>query len=230
MKTIISKTLQWCFVFLLVSSCESESSADVNQDRIFAAYGALYDEFQDLTIVNVTFSLGNYNGTRLELADGASISFNDREVPFLTGLGYYELKLPGFVQEGTFIYTDLDNQIFTNSLSIRTIDFAQETPTTINRAESYEISWDGEPVGSGDSSVVASIIPNNLGESKFFPQNNDGATAVLLTPNFLGTIADAQGGAMLLERFDISEANSTSSAGGLVTARYRPKSIAITIE
>ncbi len=230
MKNYVQKTLQILFLCFLITGCESESSADVSQDRIYAAYGALYDEFQDLTIINVTFSLGNYNGTRLELAEGATLLFNDREVPFLTGLGYYELKLPGFVQEGTFVYTDLDGQLFTNNLRIRTIDFTEGTPTTIDRAQSYEITWEGEPVGNGDSSVVASIIPNNLGESKFFPQTDDGATSVLLTPNFLGTIADAQGGSMVLERFDVSIAASASSAGGLVTARYRPKSITITIE
>ncbi len=217
-----------CLIFLCFG-CETESTVDVSQDRIYVAYGALWDEAQDLTIINVTFSLGNYNGTRLELAEGAAISFNGDAVPY-TSLGYYELKLTGFVQTGTFEYIDLNGNVFQNDISIVPIAFAAGTPTVIDRSKSHEIRWDGQAVGTGQSSVVATVVPSNLGETKLFSQTAEGATSVMLTPDVLGQIANEQKGLLVLERIEAMDAMDATEAGGLVTARYRPNALDIDID
>ncbi len=217
------------FMTFFLFGCETENSEDVNQDRIFVAYELFYDQPEDVTYAKVVFTLGNLTGTRLELSEGASITFDGTTIPFENVRGVYELKLSGLVNNGSFVYNDLDGEKFTNSITLRSVDFPSDVPTTINRSQSYEITWTGEPVGEGSSSVVATVVPNNLAQTKIFTQANSGATSVVLTPNILSDI-EPQGGTLVLERFDIGDANQTTGAGGIITGRYRPDTADITIE
>ncbi|QCW98827.1 hypothetical protein FGM00_01335 [Aggregatimonas sangjinii] len=230
MRKLNTNIIAIVIVFATLVGCETESSSDVSQNRIYTAYGVLYDQAQELTIVNATFSLGNYNGTRLALADGASVSFNGSEIPFLDGLGYYELKLPGFVQEGMFSYTDTNGVVYRNDINISPINFNAETPVIIDRTKSFEIKWEGAAVGLGESSVVATVVPQNLGETKIFTQNAQGAETVILTPDVLGQIENAQNGLLVLERFEVTTPDDATDAGGLLTARYRPNALEIEIQ
>ena len=213
----------------LFTACESESSEDVNQDRIFTTYEILYLQDQDKTVARALFTFGNAAGTRLELSQGASVMFNNQTIPFKDLLGHYELELSGLVNSGTFDYTDLNGNDFTNSFSIDPIEFNQSAPDTINRSSSYSIDWIGNPVGSGASSVVVTVVPNNIGQSKLFIEADEGATSVILEPTILMDI-DPQPGKLFIERKDVTDVIDGTSAGGVQKGNFRAMSKSITIE
>ncbi|MBP2834051.1 hypothetical protein J8281_17780 [Aquimarina sp. U1-2] len=217
------------FLMLGAIGCESEDSENVDQDRIYAAYELFYDETENVTYAKTTFSFGNLTGTRLELSEGASIIFNDTAIPFNNVGGFYELKLAGLVNSGTFLYTDLDGEVFSNLITLRAVNFPENIPTILDRSQSYELIWQGASVAEGASSVVATVVPNNIQQTKVFTQSNEDATSVVLGSGVLQDI-DPQPGTLILERFDITEATETTSAGGLITGRYRPTVLSINIE
>ncbi|MEM8860384.1 MAG: hypothetical protein AAGD96_18815, partial [Chloroflexota bacterium] len=127
-----------------------------------------------VTFARTTFFFGNVTGTKLELSDGASITFNGQPLTFDRTLAYYERQLSGFVSSGTFVYNDLDENTFTNSVAITTTDFADDQNTVVDKSASYEIVWDGSILSEGES-VTVSIVPNAVAETELFIQNNTGA-------------------------------------------------------
>ncbi|NJN25780.1 MAG: hypothetical protein HC819_07350 [Cyclobacteriaceae bacterium] len=223
-----------CIALLLMASlamfsCETESSGDVAQDRIFTNYELIYLQDEDKTQAKAIFTFGTATGTRLQLAEGAIVTFNDQPIPYNSLLGMYELELSGLTNSGTFKYVDLENKTFTNTVQLRAIGFAATVPSKIDRSKSTEITWTGEPVGAGVSSVVATVVPNNLGQTKLFIEADEGAKTVILNPVELLKI-DPQPAKLFIERKDVPIIQQASSAGGLLTASYRAASVSVTLE
>ena len=219
-------------ITLLVVSlfgCEVEDASTVNQDRIYTGYELLYIADEDKTIAKAIFRFGNAAGTQLQLSEDATITFNDQAIPFNSFLGNYELELSGSVSSGTFVYEDVDGDTFTNTVSINPIALTSKAPALIDRTRSYDIDWTGEPVGSGESAVVVTIVPNNLGQTKIFIEGDEGATSVVLTPNILKEI-DAQPAILIIERRDVLTGIDTPSAGGVFNGNYRAASLKVTLE
>ncbi|WP_417444114.1 hypothetical protein [Joostella sp.] len=213
----------------LFSSCETENSEDVTQDRIYTSYEILYIQDEDKTIAKALFTFGNGEGTRLQLSEGASITFNNTKIPFNSLLGNYELEMSGLVDSGSFTYKDLEGNTFSNSFTINPISFTKSVPMTIDRSKSYDINWGGSPVGSNDSSVVVTVVPNNLGQSKVFIEADENAETVVLNPTILGEI-DPQPGRLYIERKDVLREMESTSAGGVFYGNYRAKSVEVTIK
>ena len=210
-------------------SCEVEDASTVNQDRIYTGYELSYIADEDKTIAKAIFRFGNAAGTQLQLSEDATITFNDQAIPFNNFLGNYELELSGLVSSGTFAYEDVDGNTFTNTFSINPIALTSEAPALIDRTQSYDIDWTGEPVGSGESAVVVTVIPNNLGQTKIFIEGDEGATSVVLTPNILKEI-DPQPAALVIERRDVLTDIEAPSAGGFFNGNYRAASLEVTLE
>ncbi|QLE00288.1 hypothetical protein HX109_01415 [Galbibacter sp. BG1] len=226
----MKKLILLCAVALsFFTSCETENSEDVTQNRIFTSYEILYLQDEDKTVAKATFTFGNASGTRLELSEGASVTFNDKKIPFNSLLGNYELEMSGLVESGTFTYTDIEGNTFTNEFAIKPIAFVENVPTTIERSKSYDIDWIGDPVGSGESSVVVTVVPNNLGQTKIFIEADENAETVVLNPTVLSEI-DPQPGRLYIERKDVSTEMESTSAGGVFYGNYRATSVPITIE
>ncbi len=219
-----------CLVGLVsfLMSCESEDSENVNQDRIYALYELFYDVNRDVTFARTTFFFGNPTGTKLELSEGASVSFNGQELSFDRTLAYYVREFSGLVQSGIFEYNDLDDNTFTNFVSIATADFPDGQSTTVDKSQSYEIVWDGTALAEGES-VTVSIVPNAVSESKLFIQDNNGATSIILTPNRLEEI-ESSTGELVMDRFSSSDPTQATSAGGEVLGHYRAGNLEVTIQ
>ncbi|MEO1053115.1 MAG: hypothetical protein AAFX87_20945 [Bacteroidota bacterium] len=212
----------------LFTSCESEESENVNQDRIYALYELFYDANRDVTFARTTFFFGNVTGTKLELSDGASITFDGQALAFNNTLAFYEREIAGFVDSGSFSYTDLDGNTFNNPASINTVDFPDGQNTVVNKSQSYTIEWDGTALSNGES-VTVSIVPNAVAESELFIQASTGATSIILTQNRLEDIQSVVG-ELVMDRFTSSEPAEATSAGGEVLGHYRASNLSVTIE
>jgi hypothetical protein len=93
------------------SSCERESSSDVNQDRIYVLYEIIYDQPTDLSYAKASFFFGSITGTKLELADPSNVKCNDINLGFKNALAYYEAQYTGNIETGNFVWTDTDGNV-----------------------------------------------------------------------------------------------------------------------
>lgn len=215
-------------VLLFVTGCESEDSENVEQDRIYALYELFYNENENVTLARTTFYFGNRTGTKLELSGGASITFDGEALSYNPALAYYELAITGSVPSGTFVYTDLDGNIFTNPVAITAVNFPAGQATTLNKSEPYEIIWEGTALAAGES-VAVSVVPNAVSETKLFLQANVGATSIILTPGRLADI-ESTTGQLVMDRFTSSEPAQATSAGGEVVGHHRASNHSVTIQ
>lgn len=225
------KNLRWLlstlFITSLLTSCEFEDAADVNQDRIFTRYELFYDANEDVTYAKTTLFFGNEGGTQLK-SDQATITFNGEALDWNNTLAFYEAKLPGYVSSGAFEYKDLDDNVFKNNVTIIPIDFPDDQPKTVARDKSYTIDWKGIALTESEL-VSAVIIPNALQETKPFVETNTGADKIILGASQLKDINPGPG-VIALDRVHGMEMQEAPSAGGKLEGHYRAKNHEITIE
>ena len=101
------------FSALAFTSCQTEDSADVNQDKIYTDYELFYNSNTDKTQVVARFRFGGPLGTLLELNDPASVKFDGEDVPFNALYSGHFKEFSGQVLEGTFLYTNVEKHLKT---------------------------------------------------------------------------------------------------------------------
>ena len=194
-------------VFSVVfSSCERESSEDVNQDRIYVYYELLYNQQQDITYARATFYFGGITGTKLELTAPSEVKADGQYLTWKPLLAYYETSFAGLRDTASFSWTDTDGDVFVNGVSIHEIDLPQ-TLDTIHAGGSYELFWvgdtlrvnetvgayingplsqDGAPVYQVNIGTLSVIVPANI-TLYYTPGSND----VSLRRNYHPAIQEA---------------------------------------
>jgi len=83
------------FAASLLTGCQTEDSADVNQDRIYADYELFYNSNTDKTEVVARFRFGGPTGTLLELKAPASVKFDGETIPFRPGYAGHQKAFAG---------------------------------------------------------------------------------------------------------------------------------------
>lgn len=204
---------------LSFTSCIKESASSVDQDRIHTEYELFYDVNTDKTYARATFRFSNITGTKLEL-DAGSIKFNNDPLTFNGILAYYEKEYAGLVSTGTFTYTDNDANTFVNSAEIRTIGLPASVDS-IPRAAAFNLPWTGAPLAANEN-VTASLNNDNAINPQLFFQNDVGSSSVILPLNQLQTLLAGPAN-LAIERRYVPTIQQATSAGGVVTGRYRAK-------
>ena len=216
-----------CFLALSFTSCIREESDTVDQDTIFTEYELFYNANEDKTYARATFKFSNVFGTKLELAQGSEVSFNGERLTFKALLAYYEKEYAGFVDNGTFTWTDLEGNVYSNSISVKSLEYG-EGITTISRDAAFELSWNGDPLGEDENITVVVNGENEL-DAQTFITNDIDAQSIILDKDKLSRVGAGPGIIYLDWRYMplLSEA---TSAGGLITGRYRPENVNATFE
>lgn len=202
-------------VGLLMFSCRSEPSIDVNQDKIWVEYELIYSAAEDKTTAFALFRFGNSLGTQLELSDPASVAFEGETLLFNPILARHEIELDGLVSQGSFAYTDTDGNSFTNATpSIARADFpANPSSLPLSKSTDYDIVWDGNPLAA-DQGVSVLVGP------KLFIEEDLGATSLRVFANRIQDL-DKASYLVFMERWEELEPLETTSAGGVIRAKYR---------
>jgi len=225
------KTLLYtCFlsVLLLTLGCETENSADVNQDRIYTAYELYYNQNEDVTYAWARFRFGNALGTLLELTAPSTVSFDGQELAWRPLLAYYELRLPGKISMGSFRFEDTDGNVYENSLEFREIAYNDST-SHISKGAAYAYFWEGAPL-SMDEHVSLTINGNAEGDARIFRADNVGDESVLMTVNKMENFPSGQAADCWLDRHYEPIIQQAPAAGGKLTGRYRPINQEITFD
>lgn len=220
---VISVIVAFCFF----SSCESESSADVNQDRIYALYEILYNETADLSYARATFFFGGVTGTRLELASPSAVTANAESMGYKSTLAYYEKEFAGYVQTCEFLFNDLDDNTFVNTVSIIEIDFP-ETMDTIVKGESYELIWVGDSLATGESVWAYIDGPAEI-DDVLASQNTQNANSIFFTAEQTEKLSVGPN-SIRLTRKNTIDGQEVSSAGGSCTGTFETRTINIEVK
>lgn len=214
-------------------SCQdSESSADVNQDRIFIIYDLVYNGNKDVTYARATFRFGNDQGTLLNLASPSQVTFNGdlltKTIEPVTNFTFYEKEYAGFVSSGTFKWSDINNLEFVNDISMKTIDY-QDSITAIYMNNSYDFFWKGDALTENEKAV---LTVNNVDtvafEAQIFIQNDLNSKSIVLNKDKLQKLIKGNG-ELLMERIYTPALKEATSAGGILRSTYRPENISVMI-
>lgn len=207
---------------LLFTSCTREPSSSVDQDKIYVKYDLIYDKNEDETTVRAEFHFGGAFGTKLELSSPAYVKFNGSVIPFNSTLAYYEEKLPGLVSSGTFVYGDVDGNVYTNTTSnIKPVEFP-EGEITINSGTDYVMPFVGDPISGND------VVTMTLAE-KIFATSISGATTITLGGVQTSEINAGPHIGYMSRTVTQTPAQATSE-GGMIWLTHKAFNKAITVE
>jgi hypothetical protein len=223
MKQIV-KIISLCVVLcglIVLSSCQREDSIDANQDRIYTYYELNYDANDDITTAKAIFRLGGSTSSKLKLSEGSNVTFNGQELSYNGFYAFYQNELPGKVETGTFVFTDLNNNSYTNEVSFVEIEFPADMPD-IEKGTVYDIDWIGEAVAENE--VVTFTIDGPAdSDNHTVTASQIGAQSIQLTA--VKTNSFTAGASILgLERkYETETLNAPSVGGKIVTNYIAPK-------
>lgn len=218
---IMKQTFLFATLLLLsLSACRRESSADVNQKRIFTIYELFYNENEDVTYARAWFRFGHSNGTLLELASPSEVTFEGDKLSFNNVLAFYEKKYAGYKSFGTFHWEDTEGMTYDNSIEIHPIHFAA-LADTISRSGAFEIPWTGDPLAAKES-AGAWINGENEGDAQATVTIENGAASLIMPANQMSKIG-AGPGQIFIQRSYFPDLMQATEAGGSIFGRYRPK-------
>lgn len=234
----IKKRFLYLFAFLglgvLMTSCDvdPEPSDSVDQDRIFGDYELFYNQNEDKTTAKATFRFGNGpQGTPLELVGGSQVTFNGEILTKftdpVTNTTSYTKEYAGQVPNGTFLWVDADGKQFSNSISMKTIDYPAGL-VLMNQDSAYDFVWQGDPL-IVDEQVWLWVNGDTLYDAQTFLQGSPGSTNIILEKRKLERLAKGPATLVMDRRYE-PEVEEKTSAGGRIVGRYRPTNITVEIQ
>jgi hypothetical protein len=204
---------------LFIISCAKEDSENVNQDSIHQQYEVLYADNEDKTHVSAIYRFGGVTGTLLQLSSPAGVTFNGDELMYNQVLGWHRKEYAGLVSSGTFVYTDLDDNVYTNTTpEINTIGYPTGL-TEISMGGAFTFTWTGDPVGENET-VSLWIDGTQQGNSELFTTILEGNSELVLPANRLANLGLGQATCWLVRTKRVDLQNETSK-GGFIEVKYR---------
>lgn len=213
------KLLLAFFLFASLYSCNVEDSGDVNQDKIWTHYELFYNANDDKTVAVARFRFGGPTGTLLELNEDASVSFNGNELGFNNLYFGHVAEFAGVVDSGTFVYQDLDQLTFTNTINHFDSIAFPEGFDTITKSQANTLTWDGVALMENES-VGLFVGSWTWGDDALYIQSSDNATDIILGTNQLSNVPVGPS-TLYMDRWTEVPVSQGTSKGGTVIGKYR---------
>ncbi|MFC2114509.1 hypothetical protein ACFLRI_04100 [Bacteroidota bacterium] len=220
-KNLVYSLVAIMLVAITFSSCQPpESSASVDQDRIYCVYELFYNQNTDITKARATFRFGNALGTPLFLAKKSEVSCDGELMSkILDEWTLYEAEFVGRKDSATFKWVDVDQNEFNNKIHMVELAY-QDSVTVIPRNAAYELFWDGNALIAGES--VALFIDAAGNASQTFVVNQLGVQSIILAKNKLELLPEGTA-TLYMDRFYEIDLQEATSAGGTIFSKYRPE-------
>jgi hypothetical protein len=215
-KVLFSLSLLFAVVF---TSCTGESAGDVNQDRIYTEYEQFYNSNTGVTTVIARFRFGGALGTLLELDSTDNVTFNGDVLPYNIFWGGHAKDYVGNIAPGTFVYTNLDGNVFTNTVpAFESIGFPSSF-TELSRSAAYDFQWAGTAL-SQNQEVGAFIGSWSWGDDTWNFTNSVGATNMVFGINSLSNLPLGTS-TVYLDRTTRKTNIQGTSKGGVIKGTFR---------
>lgn len=212
---------------LFLASCVTEDSSSVDQSRIWTNYTVEYDAAENLTKTIAQFRFGNSVGTVLELSDPASVSANGQDFIFNNVLARYSYDFVGLVEPVAFSYTDTENNVFNNSVSVPAPVSLPSTVTEISKAQAFLLYWEGESLGPNEI-IYVYIQEQNGTDIRLSFAADAGDEYINISTSALQDLNTGPAN-LRLERVYINSSLIDPGAGGRINATYKSPVYAIQI-
>lgn len=212
------KALPFLFVLVIIG-CTKEVTDKVDQDKIFTQYLLRYDENSDVTSATATFRFNNGNGTKLKLSEPSTIKVDNSGMVWNAEVGQYEAEFSGSKPSAQFEWIDLDDNTFTNEVSIVDIAFPA-TVADLSYADSISFfSWQGAAPLDSFELVRLTIDGPGDTDARVFTANELGATSITIDSLRLSQVDSGQV-TLILEKQFSPELKESNSVGGTGTGSY----------
>lgn len=207
----------------------TESSTDVNQDRIWTGYELEYDGARDVTIARARFHIRDPEGASLDLGTGSEVRFAGQRLGREKQLGatWYEHTFAGHVASGSFHWVDTEGTTYTNPVTLRAIGFPA-APAPLDNDASYTVHFAGPALQPGEEVEVRLLRAGTIGGTATGRQTSVGATHVVVAQS---EVAGFPPGAVTgeLTRSSWVQPAQRTSAGGRIVLRYNASPVGITV-
>jgi len=204
---------------LLFIGCAKESASDVNQNKIWTEYELFYNKNTDVTTAIARFRFGGATGTLLELDGEDKVTFNNEDLPYNAWWGAHVKEYAGLVTGGTFAYTNLNNETFTNTVPAFEAIAFEENFTTIQKGQANTITWVGSALGPNQN-VGIFIGTWTWGQDALSLQEGDGATNIVIGLAQINQLALGSATCIMDRNTDLPVAQGTEK-GGRIRGKYR---------
>ncbi len=209
------------------ASCEKESSEDVNQDKIYTDYELFYNKNTDKTVAVAKFKFGGPTGTILELSNGATVSFNGDNLTYNGWYAGHVKEYAGLLTSGTFSYTDVDGNTFTNATpSMDTIAFEVGFDTIV-KSQANTLTWQGKSLAANEA-VGVFVGSWTWGQDALFYQAQVGATNIVMGITQLANLAEGSSTVYMDRTKDVTLSQGTSE-GGRIRSKYRGTNVQVQV-
>jgi hypothetical protein len=206
-------------ISFLLLSCDKEDSADVNQDKIYTVFEMFYNENSDKTVAICRLRFGGPTGTLLEATGEANVKFNGDIMPYSALYSGHAKEYAGVITTGTFVYTNVEGAVFSNSVSsINNIAFPTEF-TTITKSSANTLTWVGNALNANERADFFVGTPV-WGQDALFFATGQGSTNIVMGVNQLAGLAEGNA-TCILDRVKETPVTQGTSEGGVVRSRYR---------
>ena len=206
------------FVVVLFFSCAKEESENVKQDSIYSIYELFYNVDTDKTTAQATFRFGGATGTLLDLNSPAISTFEGDELLYNSVSGIHKKEYAGIIKSGTFVYTDLDANTFTNiTPTMDTIVFP--AIDTISAASAFTFQWVGNPIAANET-ITLSIDGTQQANFEVFSNIIAGGTELILSANKLQNLGVGTANCTLSRAYNKYTLDEATSTGGRMAIRY----------
>lgn len=229
-KPINMNTIKLCLsvsLFATIIGCNVEDSGDVNQDKIWTKYELFYNENDDKTVAVARFRFGGPTGTLLQLNEDASVTFNGEELDYNTWYLGHAKEFAGWVDSGAFVYNDLDQFSFSNTvIPYDSIGFPLGFDT-INNTMATTLEWVGNPLAANEH---VGLFEGSWawGDDALYVQSADNATDIVMGTNQLSNVPVGPS-ILFMDRWRETDANQATSEGGVVIGKYRATNIQVQV-
>ena len=212
---------------LTFSSCVTERPSDVGTDSIWTHCQLHFNQEDSITTAKVTTRFESNIGTKIQLHNHAVLRFNDEPLVWNALEACYTLEIDSFIGEGQFKYIDVDNRTFLNDIEILQANFPAELDT-ISRFASYELAWEGLPIGENDNIIVTMRSLENSTVMQYF-ENAETATEVHINIDFLQQFPNGYS-EWELQRRGVNPEVYAPLSGGVVEWTYVPDNQIVYLE
>lgn len=218
----MKKLFYLLFIVAVLSSCETESSDDINVSDVYQSYLLTFDKTNNNTYACAQYRDGGVMGNDIVLNSPSMVSVNGDVLThqnFPYGLYYHYYKeLPDELQEASFIFTDKFNKTYTNHANLNllsSIDIPSDF-TSISKSNDFVLTWVGEPLAVGES-VDLEIVGSE--QASEFTQSEEGATTITVSKNDLAAF-QLGANSIVLQRYSADGLQVSTGKGGQIMLQY----------
>lgn len=205
---------------LIFAGCKKKQSDITDPDHIQQEIWYIYDSDNLDSYFGIRFyDLDWYS--RVILYPPSSITLNGNPMNFNPANSVYEsIYVNEQVQEGTFVYKDAWNRVYTNTAKLqRTIELP--VVDTLYKNRDNVIEWSGAPCG-GSSDVITIHVGILIPVAKV-STSVAGATSITVRGSDLALYNSEMPLRVYIERTTIAALQQGTQGGGKITTKYESK-------